>query len=112
TVSGRGLAGVLKHYYSRKWLYPALFGLLIANTINAGTDIAAMAAAINIFVPVPIAAMVFPIAVIILVVQVWGSYRLICRTFKWLTLTLFAYIGAAFLTTRNWGVVLRATIIP
>jgi Mn2+/Fe2+ NRAMP family transporter len=56
--------------------------------------------------------MVFPIAIIILVVQVWGSYRLICRTFKWLTLTLFAYIGAAFLTTRNWGVVLRATIIP
>jgi NRAMP (natural resistance-associated macrophage protein)-like metal ion transporter len=112
TVSGRGLAGALKHYYSRKWLYPALLGLLIANTINAGTDIAAMAAAINIFVPVPISAMVFPIAIIILVVQVWGSYRLICRTFKWLTLTLFAYIGAAFLTTRNWGVVLRATIIP
>jgi len=111
-VSGRGLAGVLKHHYSRGWLYAAVIGLVIANTINAGADIAAMAAAINIFVPVPILALVFPIALIILVVQVWGSYRLICRTFKWLTLTLFAYIGAAVLATRHWGVVLSATFIP
>src|SRR5215510_10148544 len=111
-VSGRGLAGVLKHHYSRKWLYPAVVGLVVANTINAGTDIAAIAAAINIFLRVPILALVFPIALIILLVQILGSYRLICRTFKWLTLTLFAYIGAAFLATGNWGAVLRATIIP
>jgi Mn2+/Fe2+ NRAMP family transporter len=54
----------------------------------------------------------FPIAGIILVVQIWGSYRLICSTFKWLTLTLFAYIGAAWLATRHWGEVARATVIP
>ena len=111
-VSGRGLAGVLKHYYSRRWLYPAVIGLLVANTINAGTDIAAIAAAINLFLPVPIVALVFPIAITIVAVQVWGSYRLISRTFKWLTLTLFAYVGAAFLATRNWGAVMRATVIP
>jgi len=111
-VSGRGLAGVLKDYYSRKWLYPAVIGLIIANTINAGTDIAAIAAALNIFVPVPILVLVFPIAIIIVVVQVWGSYRLICNTFKWLTLTLFAYVAAAFLATHNWGAVLGATVIP
>jgi NRAMP (natural resistance-associated macrophage protein)-like metal ion transporter len=111
-VSGRGLAGVLKHHYSRKLLYPAVIGLIIANTINAGVDIAAIGAAINLFVPLPIVALVFPIALVILVVQVWGSYRLISSTFKWLTLTLFAYIGAAFLATRHWGVVLKATFIP
>ena len=111
-VSGRGLAGVLRHYYSRKLLYPAVIGLIIANTINAGTDIAAIAAAVNIFVPVPFLALMFPIAGIILVVQIWGSYRLICSTFKWLTLTLFAYIGAAWLATRHWGEVARATVIP
>jgi len=111
-VSGQGLSAVLKDYYSRKWLYPAVLGLIIANTINAGADIAAIAAAINMFVPLPILALIFPIALIILVVQIWGSYRLICRTFKWLTLTLFAYIGAAFLATHNWGAVLRATFVP
>src|SRR5437773_260792 len=35
-VSGRGLASVLKKYYSPWLLYPAVAGLVIANTINAG----------------------------------------------------------------------------
>ena len=111
-VSGTGLAGVLKKYYSRKLLYPAVIGLVFANTINAGTDIAAIAAAINILVPIPILILLFPVAAIILVVQIWGSYRLICRTFKWLTLTLFAYIGAAILARPHWGEVLKATLLP
>ncbi|HEV8367418.1 MAG TPA: divalent metal cation transporter [Pyrinomonadaceae bacterium] len=111
-VSGRGLAGVLKKYYSRKLLYPALIGLFIANTINAGTDIAAIAAAINLLVPIPILTLVFPIALAILAIQIWGSYRLICRTFKWLTLSLFAYIGAAFLAKPHWGEVFIATFVP
>src|SRR5215470_8144973 len=40
--SGRGLAGVLRTYYPRWLLYPVVAGLVIANTINAGTDIAAI----------------------------------------------------------------------
>src|SRR6478609_2933498 len=51
-VSGRGLASVLKTFYSRWLLYPAVACLVIANTINAGADIAAISAAINIFVPI------------------------------------------------------------
>ena len=111
-VSGMGLAGVLRENYSRKLLYPAVLALLIANTINAGTDIGAIAAALNLFIPLPITAMIVPIALIIVVLQVWGSYRLIARIFKWLTLTLFAYIGAAFLARPHWGEVIRATFIP
>jgi NRAMP (natural resistance-associated macrophage protein)-like metal ion transporter len=111
-VSGRGLASVLKRYYSRWLLYPAVAALVIANTINAGADIAAISAAINIFVPVPIAAMVVPIAIIILVVQVWGSYHLIVKVFKWLTLSLFAYVIAAFLAKPDWSAVVWATIVP
>jgi NRAMP (natural resistance-associated macrophage protein)-like metal ion transporter len=111
-VTGRGLAGVLRRNYSRKLLYPAILGLVIANTINAGTDIGAIAAAINLLVPVPVVAMIFPIAIIIIVLQIWGSYRLISKIFKWLTLTLFAYIAAAFLAKPHWGEVLKATFIP
>jgi NRAMP (natural resistance-associated macrophage protein)-like metal ion transporter len=110
--SGRGLAGVLHRYYPRWLLYPVVAGLVIANTINAGTDIEAISAAINIFVPIPISLMVVPIAVAIVVLQVWGSYRLIVRVFKWLTITLFAYVIAAYLAHPNWSEVLRATVIP
>jgi NRAMP (natural resistance-associated macrophage protein)-like metal ion transporter len=111
-VSGMGLAGVLRKHYSRAVLYPAVTGLLIANTINVGTDIGAIAAAINLIVPIPASWLIIPIAVIIVVVQVWASYRAIARVFKWLTLTLFAYIGAAILARPPWGQVLKATFLP
>ena len=111
-VSGRGLAGVLHRYYSKKLLYPVVLGLVIANTINAGADIAAIAAAINMFVPIPISAMVIPIAVAIVGLQIWGSYRLIMKVFKWLTLSLFAYVIAAFLAKPDWYAVAKATFVP
>src|SRR2546423_12416217 len=95
-ITGSGIAHVLRTHYSRWLLYPVVAGLVVANTINAGVDIGAIAAAINLLVPVPIAALIVPIALCILVVQIWGSYRLIATVFKWLTLTLCAYILSAF----------------
>ena len=111
-VTGRGLADVVRKHYSRALLYPVVIGLLIANTINAGADIGAIAAAINLLVPIPILAMIVPISIIILVIQIWGSYRLIAKTFKWLTLALFAYIASALYSKPNLGEVLRGTFVP
>jgi NRAMP (natural resistance-associated macrophage protein)-like metal ion transporter len=88
-VTGKGLAGALREYYPRPLLYGAVLGLLVANTINAGADIGAIAAGINVIVPIPIVWMIVPVAAIILVLQVFGSYRLIAKIFKWLTLALF-----------------------
>src|SRR5438067_8412881 len=112
-VSGKGLAGVLRQHYPRWLLYPTVVALLIANTINVGADLGAVAAAVNLLIPaLPIAPMVVPIALMILVLQIWCSYRLIARVFKWLTVALFAYIGAAVLAQPNWGEVVRATFVP
>src|SRR6201990_1132719 len=94
-VTGEGLPGALRAHYSRWILYVAVFLLVVANTINAGTDIGAIAAAFNLVVPVPIWAMFVPVALVILVLQIWGSYKLIAKVFKWLTLSLFAYVAAA-----------------
>jgi Mn2+/Fe2+ NRAMP family transporter len=85
---------------------------VIANTINAGADIAAISAAINMFVPIPISVMVLPIALAIVVLQIWGSYHLILKIFKWLSLSLFAYVIAAFLAKPDWFAVAEATFIP
>ena len=111
-VSGMGLGGVLRKHYPRWVVYAAISLLVIANTINAGTDIGAIAASINLLVPVPALALVVPIAIGIVALQIFCSYNLISRIFKWLTLTLFAYIIAAFLARPHWGEVLRATVIP
>jgi Mn2+/Fe2+ NRAMP family transporter len=101
-----------RKHYSKKLLYPAVIGLVVANTLNAGADIGAIAAAMNLLIPIPAGALLVPIAAMIVVVQLWGSYRLIAQIFKWLALTLFAYIGAAILAKPPWGQVLRATFIP
>src|SRR5438477_9756231 len=64
-VSGMGLAGVLRKHYPRWVIYGAISLLLIANTINAGTDIGAVASAINLLVPIPALILVVPIAIAI-----------------------------------------------
>src|SRR5438034_10106702 len=62
-VSGMGLAGVLREHYPRWLVYSAVSLLIITNTVNAGTDIGAIAAAINLLAPIPVLAMVVPIGV-------------------------------------------------
>jgi NRAMP (natural resistance-associated macrophage protein)-like metal ion transporter len=111
-VGGRGLAGVIRQHYPRALLYPVVAGLVVANTFNAATDLGAVAAAVNLLVPVPATALVAPLAALILALQFWGSYRLIEQTFKWLTLALLAYIGAGVLARPDWGEVLRSTFVP
>lgn len=112
-VSGRGLAGVLRHHYPRWLLFPVVFVLLAANTINAGVDLGAIAAGMNLLIPsVPLLVFVPFVVVAILVLQTFGSYRLIARTFKWLTLALLAYIASAFFARPDALAVLKGTFIP
>jgi NRAMP (natural resistance-associated macrophage protein)-like metal ion transporter len=112
-VSGRGLAGVIKQHYPRWLLFVVTFAAVVANTINVGADLGAIAAAINLVVPaLPPAPLVAPIALVILCLQLFGSYRLIAGIFKWLTLALFAYIASSVLAHPDWGEVLRGTVIP
>jgi NRAMP (natural resistance-associated macrophage protein)-like metal ion transporter len=111
-VTGRGLAGVLKTHYSRPLVYASVFSLVIANSINAGADIGAIAAGINLLAPMPVWLLIVPIALSIIALQVWGSYRFIANVFKWLTLALFAYVVSAFFCKPDLGQVLRATLIP
>jgi Mn2+/Fe2+ NRAMP family transporter len=94
-VAGKGLFHVIKDHYSRWILYPALIGVLIGNTIEAGADIGGMAAAIGVLVPIPMPLIIIPVALSIFALQVWGSYELIRNIFRWLALTLLAYVGSA-----------------
>jgi NRAMP (natural resistance-associated macrophage protein)-like metal ion transporter len=111
-VSGRGIASVLRTHYPRAVLYPAVACLAVANTINAGTDIAAVAQGVHMLVPLPVKPLIVLIAIGIVVVQVWGSYRRIASIFKWLSLALFSYVGAAILADPPWREVLVATFVP
>jgi NRAMP (natural resistance-associated macrophage protein)-like metal ion transporter len=111
-VTGLGLAGVIRRRYHRSVLWGACALLAVANTINIGADLGGMAAAMEMLTG--IRAPVWPplFTALILWLLVWISYRRIARVFKWLTLALFAYIGAAFLARPHWRAVLEATFVP
>lgn len=111
-VSGVGLARVIKDRFPRWVLYPAVLALFVANTINVGADLGAVADAIGLLVGVKAVWLVVPVAVGILAFQIFGSYRLIARVFKWLTLALLAYVVDAVVVRPNVLETLRAAVIP
>jgi NRAMP (natural resistance-associated macrophage protein)-like metal ion transporter len=111
-ATGRGMAGVLDMRFRRAIVVPAVLVLVAANTINVGVDIGAIAAAIELLVPIPGIVMIVPITIAIIVLLVWGSYELIDRIFKWLSLALLAYIASALFANPDWGQVLTSTLLP
>jgi NRAMP (natural resistance-associated macrophage protein)-like metal ion transporter len=111
-VTGRGLAGVLKKYYSKPTLYFCVFLLLIANTINIGADLGAMAASAQLLIPLPFTVLLLAMTIITLLLEVFVSYKTYAKYLKYLALSLFAYVIAVFVVTQDWGRVLSATLIP
>jgi NRAMP (natural resistance-associated macrophage protein)-like metal ion transporter len=111
-VSGHGLAGVLRDHYPRPLLYGAVLLLFVANTINVGADLGAIADAVHSVVGVQAVWLVVPVAVGIVALQIFGTYRLICNVFKWLTLALLAYVVDALIVRPDLVETLRATVVP
>lgn len=111
-VSGRGLASVLRNFYSRKLLWFACALLLVANTVNIAADLGGMAEAAEMLTKLPSIWFIPVFAFVILGTLIFASYRTLAKIFKWLTLVLFAYVAAAFLARPDWSEVLRATLMP
>jgi NRAMP (natural resistance-associated macrophage protein)-like metal ion transporter len=111
-VTGKGLFHVINDHYPRWLLWPTLIGVLTGNTIEAAADLGGMAAAINLFVPLPFWLVVAAVAATVLVLQIWGSYTLIRNVFRWLALSLLAYVGSAVLAKPDAWEVVRGTLLP
>jgi NRAMP (natural resistance-associated macrophage protein)-like metal ion transporter len=111
-VSRRGLASVLRRHYSVSLLWVACLLLLVANVVNVAADLGGMAEAVELLTGLPSLWLILPITVLVLSLLVFGSYRVIVRIFKWLTLVLFAYVGAGLLSRPDWARVLEATLLP
>ncbi|PLP98022.1 NRAMP family divalent metal transporter [Cupriavidus pauculus] len=111
-VSGHGLATNLRRYYPRSLLYGTVVLLLIANTINIAADLTAMGAAVNLLVGGPTHAYTVGLGALSLALQVFVPYRRYVRVLKWLTLTLFAYVGIVFAVQIPWATVALRMVFP
>lgn len=112
-VTGRGLAGVIKEHYPPQVLWSALVLLIVANIINAGADIGAIAAGVHLLLPQAKEAwLIVPITVILTASLIFLTYKTIANVFKWLTISLFAYVATAFFCHLDAAVVLKDTFVP
>ena len=111
-IAGTGLAGILKEHYPRWVLYPAVALVFVANVVNIGADLGAIADAAGIVVGAPVPWLVIPIALVLLAVQIFAGYKQIERVLKFLTVALFAYVIDVFLVHPPLAETLRATIVP
>lgn len=111
-ITGAGLVTALRQHYPRPILVVLVALLFIANTINIGADIAAVAAGINLLSGLPERAMIVPVGLAIALTEIVVPYRVFANYLKLLTLVLFAYVIDAFVAGPDWAQALRSTFIP
>lgn len=111
-VTGKGLSSVIKKHYSAVVLWFAVMLLLVANTVNIGADLGAMAESMANLVPLPFAIWLILITLMTLVLQVLIRYKTYAKFLKYLTLSLFAYIVTVFLVHQDWEKVISGFLLP
>jgi NRAMP (natural resistance-associated macrophage protein)-like metal ion transporter len=111
-VTGKGISAVVKENYSKTVLYGVVGLVVVANTINIGADIGAMASAAQLLIPVPFIILTLFFTVSILVLEIFTNYKTYSRILKWLALALLSYPITVFIIHQDWGTVLRATVVP
>ena len=111
-VTGAGIAANLRKNYPRPLLYCVLFVVSVANIFNLGADIGAMGAAMQLLMPktAGLFTVIFGVGSLAGVMLV--PYSTYAKYLKWLTLSLFAYVGVVFFAHVSWRAVLYATVLP
>jgi Mn2+/Fe2+ NRAMP family transporter len=111
-VTGRGLAANLRQHFSPRLLYAVVLLLLVANVINIGADIGAMAASLQMMLGGATTAYIISFGVLSVALQVFIPYRRYVPYLKWLCVSLIAYVGIVFVVDMPWRQVLVATLRP
>jgi NRAMP (natural resistance-associated macrophage protein)-like metal ion transporter len=112
SVTGHGIAGNACRHYSASLLNIMVALLFIANTINIGADLGAMADATKLLIGGPAIAYVVLFGVVSVAAQIFFDYKRYVAVLKWLTLCLFAYVGALAVAHVAWGEALMGILIP
>jgi NRAMP (natural resistance-associated macrophage protein)-like metal ion transporter len=111
-VTGKGIAAIVKENYNARILYTVVGLVLIANTINIGADLGAMAAAAKLILPLPFIVWTLLFTASILILEIFTTYKVYAKILKWLALCLLAYPLTVFIVKMPWITVLKATFIP
>lgn len=111
-VTGKGLAGVILDHYSKPVLYLAVALLVVANTINIGADLGAIASSAQMLLGLPFVFWLVVMTVLVTVLEIFVPYRIYSRILKYLALTLFAYVLTAIVLRLDWRTIAVSMVIP
>lgn len=112
-VTGRGLAANIRQYYPKWVLYITTSLLFIANTLNIGADLGAMAKATQLLVPnISFTSLILGFTIISLALQIFTTYEKYAKYLKWLALVLLSYVFSALTVNMDWNEVLTKAIVP
>jgi Mn2+/Fe2+ NRAMP family transporter len=111
-VTGKGLAGVIKDHYTRKLLIGVVLLVAIANTINIGADIGAVAASAQLVVKLPFWLLAIATTALLMVSEILISYKTYANVLKWLAMALLSYPATTFIVKQPWKEILYATAVP
>ena len=111
-TTGRGIAANIRMHYSNWVLQVIVLLLLIANTINIGADLGAMADALGLLIGGPRLLYVIALATFCAVLQIYIPYKSYAAVLRWLTLSLFSYFGTVLVVKIPWSEVARGLFIP
>jgi Mn2+/Fe2+ NRAMP family transporter len=107
-----GLAGNLRLFYPIAVLRALVALLLIANVINLAADLGAMGAAAQLVMGGQSKYWALFFGLFCVCLQLFTDYRTYIAILKWLTLSLFAYVGVILVVDLPWGQALRGIVVP
>jgi NRAMP (natural resistance-associated macrophage protein)-like metal ion transporter len=112
-ITGQGIAGNLRKH-SPNWVLQTIVALLfVANTLNIGADLGAMAGASRLLLPLlPAWEYVIAFGVITTAGQVFLPHTHYVAVLKWLTLSLFAYFAAVCVVHVPWTEFVKGLLWP
>jgi Mn2+/Fe2+ NRAMP family transporter len=111
-TTGHGIAGNLRRYYPNWLLQLIVLLLFIANTINIGADLGAMADAAKLLIGGAGVFYVIVFAAICVIGIVFVNYHRYSLVLKWMTLVLFSYIAALLAVHVRWDEALAGVVVP
>ena len=111
-VTGKGIAALVRENYPRPVLLGVTVLIAVANTINVGADLGAIASAVQLLAPVPFLAGALGAALLITALEVFVSYRAYARILRWLAVFVLCYAVVALAVREPWAEIVRATFVP
>jgi len=111
SVTGKGLAELIREQFGVRWTALAMFVLLVANGAVTIAEFAGIAAAGGLFGIPPILSV--PVsAVVVWLIVVRGSYSIAEKIFLVLGAALLTYVAAAVLAGPSWSTVAVESVTP